>query len=98
VASGRRDQPRRADGGELHEAAQRWWEAWSQTPQAAVFTDSEWERLAETALLVDRYWRSEDASEHLELIREITRREEAELGYTGPLARRESSGPQKGAP
>jgi hypothetical protein len=81
------DPPWRADGGELHEGALRWWAVWCETPQATVFTDVEWERLADTALLVDRYWRATDMRTHLALIREIFRREEEELGWVGPAYR-----------
>jgi hypothetical protein len=83
--------PRRQDGGELHEAARRWWDVWSETPQATVFTDTEWDRLADTSRLVDEYWRTDnDTPRLLELFREITRREEEELGWTGPAYRQRS--------
>jgi hypothetical protein len=83
----RPEPPRCPDGGELHESALRWWSVWSETPQASVFTDAEWGRLADTARLVDELYRADDARAVLELLREITRREEQEFGWTGPAYR-----------
>jgi hypothetical protein len=83
----RGEPPRRADGAELGEFAQCWWLAWSQSPQAAVFTDDEWARLADTARLVDGLDGAEDPRKRIELLRELLRREEEELGWVGPAYR-----------
>jgi hypothetical protein len=72
---------------DLADAGRRWWLAWSETPQATVFTDAEWERLGETARLVDDVHAACSPLERLELVRELVRREEEEFGWVGPAYR-----------
>lgn len=43
-----------------------WWASWRRSPQATLFTDTDWDFLADTALLHARFW-SGDASVAAEL-------------------------------
>ena len=36
----------------------RWYNTWTSSPQAAVFTPTDWQRLHMLAALVDAYWRA----------------------------------------
>lgn len=33
-----------------------WWETWRRSPQAAVFLETDWQALARTAAIVERFW------------------------------------------
>lgn len=37
----------------------RWWESWRRSPQAATFTETDWDYLADTALLHAAMWRGD---------------------------------------
>lgn len=42
--------------GQWHERTVAWWETWRRSPQAQTFTATDWEVLAETALLHSTLW------------------------------------------
>jgi hypothetical protein len=37
-----------------------WWETWRRSPQAAAFTDTDWDFLVDTALLHARFWAGDE--------------------------------------
>jgi hypothetical protein len=55
----------------------RWYRTWSRSPQASLFTETDWQRLHMTAQLVDEYYRRPSAA----LLAEI-RANETKLGAT----------------
>jgi hypothetical protein len=42
--------------GEWHERTLAWWQTWRRSPQAQAFAETDWDVLAETALLHTRMW------------------------------------------
>jgi hypothetical protein len=45
--------------GEWHERTLAWWQTWRRSPQAQAFAETDWDVLAETALLHTRMWNGE---------------------------------------
>jgi len=45
--------------GDWHERTLAWWNTWRLSPQSIIFTDTDWDALAETALLHSRMWSGE---------------------------------------
>jgi hypothetical protein len=45
--------------GEWHERTIAWWQTWRRSPQAQAFAETDWDVLAETALLHTRMWNGE---------------------------------------
>ncbi|SDH19755.1 hypothetical protein SAMN05421505_112139 [Sinosporangium album] len=43
--------------GDWHPQTLRWWETWATSPQAHMFTSTDWAFLSETAYLADAYYR-----------------------------------------
>lgn len=44
---------------EWPEATERWWNSWRRSPQASTFTDTDWDFLADTAVLHGYFWYGE---------------------------------------
>lgn len=66
-------------------ATRRWWNAWTSSPQAGQFLETDWQRLEMVAVLVDRFYRCDDDQVAKTLLAEIRLNEEL-LGGT-PVAR-----------
>ena len=45
--------------GDWHPRTVEWWNVWRRSPQAQAFAETDWEVLAETALLHTRMWNGE---------------------------------------
>ena len=45
--------------GDWHAQTLAWWETWRRSPQAQTFTATDWDVLAETAILHTRLWNGE---------------------------------------
>ncbi len=45
--------------GEWHERTLAWWQTWRESPQARTFLPTDWDVLAETALMHTRLWNGE---------------------------------------
>lgn len=69
------------DADSLHERTREWWAAWTSSPQAAQFLETDWQRLKMLALVVDDFFTTDDAKLRQKLIGEI-RSQEAKLGGT----------------
>lgn len=54
-----------------------WWETWRRSPQSAVFLETDWQRLAMLAPLVEQYWQNPESK----ILSEIRLNEER-LGAT----------------
>jgi hypothetical protein len=54
--------PKRADGGELHPQARRWYELWADSGAPEAWSEWHWWQLETTALLVDAYFEKPSAS------------------------------------
>jgi hypothetical protein len=67
--------PRLIGRNRLTAATRRWWDAWAKSAQAAQFTATDWDRLLKIALVVDDFFRSNDAKERSELLVKIDRLE-----------------------
>ena len=52
-------QPNLPDGIEWTERTVVWWKMWAAQPQAALFMDSDWEFLLDTALIHSKFWSGE---------------------------------------
>lgn len=64
----------------LRPQAQRWWRTWRASPQAEMFSATDWERLLMLAPLVNDLWNPASSTTlKLSVVQEI-RRQEAELG------------------
>jgi hypothetical protein len=65
VATGLTHGPALPDGN-WHERTIAWWETWRKSPQASMFTETDWDYLLDTALLHSKFW-NDDASTAAEL-------------------------------
>jgi hypothetical protein len=60
--------PELPDGQEWHPATLRWWETWAHSPQAHMFTVTDWSFLTETAFIADAfYWGNMSVASELRL-------------------------------
>lgn len=62
-------------------ATRTWYRTWCQSPQAAQFLSTDWQRLHMLAELVDAFFRTDEAKTKREMMAEI-RLQEAKLGAT----------------
>ena len=53
--------------GKWHVNTMRWWEAWTKTPAAVLFTTTEWERLLRALPVCQAYWIAVDNGDPKEL-------------------------------
>lgn len=65
----------------LHASTRRWWDTWVESPQAAHFLATDWQRLLKIAQLEEDFHRAESAKERSELLGRIDRLE-ARFGAT----------------
>lgn len=62
-------------------ATQAWWKTWASSPQSAQFLETDWQRLAMVADLVDDFYCSTEPRERKMLLDQITK-EEKRFGAT----------------
>ena len=55
-ADGATHGPDLPDGLDWPDATRDWWETWRRSPQAAMFTDTDWSFLLDTAVLHMEFW------------------------------------------
>lgn len=73
--------PRLDGASKLLARTRRWYSTWCDSPQAAQFLGTDWERLQMLALVVDDFFRADEPALRQKLLAEI-RSQEAKLGGT----------------